>query len=108
METGRESHSAFKVFEATVAANECLLRISNLCVELYRESEHGLPTFNSDHSPLQQDGYFLPFYFQAVQSKSATQSGIRFISLAVPEVVAIVIIGAVVTKTGHYVFYSPL
>ncbi|KAL9075027.1 MAG: hypothetical protein Q9161_001958 [Pseudevernia consocians] len=49
------------------------------------------------------DGYFLPFYFQAVQGASASESGVRFISLAISEMVAIVATGALVTKTGHYV-----
>ena len=50
-----------------------------------------------------QIGYYLPFYFQAVEGVSATQSGVRFIALAFPEVLAIVIMGAIVTKTGLYV-----
>ena len=49
------------------------------------------------------DGYYLPFYFQAAQGVSATQSGISFISLAFPEIIAIMASGAIATKTGHYV-----
>ncbi|MCJ1404233.1 hypothetical protein MMC11_007458 [Xylographa trunciseda] len=49
-------------------------------------------------------GYYLPFYFQAVEGVSATASGVRFISLAFPEVLAIVIMGATITKIG---FYTP-
>ena len=45
----------------------------------------------------------MPFYFQAVQGVSATTSGIRFIALALPEIMAIVVSGAIVSKTGHYV-----
>ena len=45
----------------------------------------------------------MPFYFQAVQGVSATKSGIRFIALALPEIVAIVVSGAIVSKIGHYV-----
>ncbi|KAL8753064.1 MAG: hypothetical protein Q9199_005309 [Rusavskia elegans] len=52
------------------------------------------------------DGYYLPFYFQAAQGVSASTSGVRFIALALPEVVAIVITGALVTKTGHYVDFD--
>lgn len=57
---------------------------------------------------LLQTGYFLPFYFQAVQGVSATQSGVRFIALAFPEVLAIVLMGVVVTKTGYYVSIKSL
>ena len=49
------------------------------------------------------DGYYIPFYFQAAKGVSATISGIQFIPLAFPEVLAIVVAGAIVTKTGHYV-----
>lgn len=48
-------------------------------------------------------GYYLPFYFQAVKGVSATKSGIDFIALAIPEVIAILIAAAIATKTGHYV-----
>ncbi|KAL9582840.1 MAG: hypothetical protein Q9212_003070 [Teloschistes hypoglaucus] len=47
--------------------------------------------------------YYVPFYFQAVQSVSATTSGIRYIAFAIPEIVAIMISGATVSKIGHYV-----
>ncbi|KAI4234822.1 MAG: hypothetical protein LQ349_003549 [Xanthoria aureola] len=47
--------------------------------------------------------YYVPFYFQAAQSVSATTSGVRYIAFAVPEVVAIVVVGAIVTKIGYYV-----
>ena len=50
-----------------------------------------------------EDGYFLPFYFQAVQGASASESGVRFVSLAISEMAAIVVTGAIVTKIGHYV-----
>lgn len=45
----------------------------------------------------------MPFYFQAVQGTSPTKSGIRFIALALPEIVAIVISGAIVSMVGHSV-----
>ncbi|KAL9122049.1 MAG: hypothetical protein Q9187_001396 [Circinaria calcarea] len=48
-------------------------------------------------------GFYLPFYFQAVQGVSATRSGIDFIALALPEVFAILIAGAIANRTGHYV-----
>ncbi|KAI4124378.1 MAG: hypothetical protein LQ347_005765 [Umbilicaria vellea] len=47
--------------------------------------------------------YYIPFYFQAARDVSATTSGIRFIPLALPEVVAIVLSGAVTSATGYYV-----
>ena len=53
-------------------------------------------------------GYYLPFYFQAVQGVSATKSGVNFIALAFPEVLAIVIVGLIVTKTGFYTPYMVL
>lgn len=55
-----------------------------------------------------KDGYYLPFYFQAVQGASASESGVRFVSLAISEMVGIVVTGAIVTKTGHYVFTARL
>ncbi|KAK8104721.1 major facilitator superfamily domain-containing protein [Apiospora kogelbergensis] len=51
------------------------------------------------------DTYYIPFYFQAVQGVSAMQSGIQYIPLVVPQIVAVVIVGAIVTKTGHYYGY---
>lgn len=51
--------------------------------------------------------YYMPFYFQAVQGVSATTSGVRFIPLAFPEVIAIVISGALTSVTGHYVRQHP-
>lgn len=49
------------------------------------------------------DTYYIPFYFQATQGASAISSGAKFISLVLPEIVAIVITGAIVSKIGHYV-----
>ncbi|KAL8923566.1 MAG: hypothetical protein Q9208_004513 [Pyrenodesmia sp. 3 TL-2023] len=49
------------------------------------------------------DTYYIPFYFQATQGASAISSGAKFISLVIPEIVAIVITGAIVSKIGHYV-----
>ena len=45
----------------------------------------------------------MPFYFQAVQGVSATKSGIRAIPLCLSQIVAVVVVGAIVSKTGHYV-----
>ncbi|KAI4178451.1 MAG: hypothetical protein L6R41_008383 [Letrouitia leprolyta] len=47
--------------------------------------------------------YYIPFYFQAVQSVSATTSGVRYIAFAIPEVVAVITSGAIVSRIGHYV-----
>lgn len=49
------------------------------------------------------DGFYIPFYFQAVQSVSATKSGIQFVPLAFSEVFALLVVGAIVSKVGHYV-----
>lgn len=49
------------------------------------------------------DTYYIPFYFQATQRASAISSGTKFISLVLPEIVAIVVTGAIVSKIGHYV-----
>ncbi|KAI4270967.1 MAG: hypothetical protein L6R38_006970 [Xanthoria sp. 2 TBL-2021] len=47
-------------------------------------------------------GRFLLLYFQAVQGVSAPQSGILFRALASPKVLAIVLMGVIVTRTGYY------
>lgn len=50
-----------------------------------------------------QYAYYLPIFFQAGQGISATQSGVRFIALVIPEIVAIGVFGGIVSKWGHYV-----
>ncbi|KAL8962799.1 MAG: hypothetical protein Q9193_000852 [Seirophora villosa] len=52
------------------------------------------------------DTYYIPFYFQATQGASAVSSGAKFISLVLPEIVAIVDTGAIVSKIGHYVPFT--
>ncbi|MCJ1386956.1 hypothetical protein MMC17_010085 [Xylographa soralifera] len=52
--------------------------------------------------------YYLPFYFQAVQGTSVTLSGVHFLPLAAIQIVAVVLAGAVVSGTGHYVPYMIL
>ncbi|KAF2746363.1 MFS general substrate transporter [Sporormia fimetaria CBS 119925] len=47
--------------------------------------------------------YFLPVYFQSIQGVSATKSGVRFISLVCPQIVGLVVVGAIVSKWGFYV-----
>lgn len=51
------------------------------------------------------DTYYMPFYFQAAQDASATLSGAKYLALIIPEIVTIVITGAIVSKTGYYVPY---
>jgi hypothetical protein len=56
-----------------------------------------------------QLAYFLPFYFQAAQTVSATESGVRYLPLVIPQITALVLSGAIATVTGHYVstHYNP-
>ncbi|KAK8081415.1 MFS general substrate transporter [Apiospora saccharicola] len=49
--------------------------------------------------------YYLPIFFQSAQGVSTTESGVRFIALVLPQIVGLVIVGAVVTKWGYYVPY---
>ncbi|KAF2464463.1 efflux pump antibiotic resistance protein [Lindgomyces ingoldianus] len=49
--------------------------------------------------------YFLPIYFQSIQGVSATASGVRFIALVLPQIVGLVITGAIVSTWGYYVPY---
>lgn len=50
-----------------------------------------------------QYAYYLPIFFQAGQGVSAPQSGVRFIALVIPEIVAIGVFGGIVSRWGHYV-----
>jgi hypothetical protein len=52
--------------------------------------------------------YYLPIFFQSAQGVSTTESGIRFIALVVPQIVSLVIVGAIVTKWGYFVSFSVL
>lgn len=49
-----------------------------------------------------QYSYCIPFYLQAVESVSATTSGVRYI-VFVPDFVAIIMSGVIVSKVGYYV-----
>ncbi|KAK8101427.1 permease of the major facilitator superfamily [Apiospora kogelbergensis] len=51
-------------------------------------------------------GYYLPILFQSIQGVSTTQSGVRFIALIGPQIVTIVITGALVSQWGYYVPYA--
>ncbi|PWY92986.1 efflux pump antibiotic resistance protein [Aspergillus sclerotioniger CBS 115572] len=52
--------------------------------------------------------YYIPFYFQSAQLVSPTVSGVRGIPLGVSQIVAVVLTGAVVSMTGHYVPFMVL
>ncbi|KAH8759347.1 major facilitator superfamily domain-containing protein [Diaporthe sp. PMI_573] len=47
-------------------------------------------------------GYYIPIYFQAVKESTATQSGVQFLALAIPQIFAVVLSGALVTTFGYY------
>ncbi|KAF7861434.1 hypothetical protein EAF04_007999 [Stromatinia cepivora] len=49
--------------------------------------------------------YYIPIYFQAVRGLSATTSGIRFISLIVPQTVCLIVVGALASTWGYYAPY---
>jgi len=46
--------------------------------------------------------YYLPIWFQAIQGASAVESGIRNIPLVLSLVIASVVAGVAITKTGYY------
>lgn len=50
-----------------------------------------------------QYGYYLPIMFQSAQGVSTTESGLRYITLVGPQIVALVIVGGIVSKWGYYV-----
>lgn len=52
-----------------------------------------------------QDVFYIPFWFQSVQGLDALTAGIRMIAFALPQIIALVAAGAIVTRTGHYVCY---
>ncbi|KAH8649754.1 major facilitator superfamily domain-containing protein [Tricladium varicosporioides] len=47
--------------------------------------------------------YYMPIYFQSIQGVSATESGIRFIALVAPQIIATIIVGGIISKFGYYV-----
>lgn len=53
-----------------------------------------------------QVAFYIPFYFQAVQGVSPTTSGVRFIPLALAQILFLVATGVLVTKWGYYVYTS--
>ncbi|KAI0411742.1 MFS multidrug transporter-like protein [Xylaria grammica] len=50
-------------------------------------------------------GYYLPIFFQSVQGVTTSQSGVRYIAMVVPQIVSLVVAGAVVSIWGYYVPY---
>ncbi|MCJ1377535.1 hypothetical protein MMC17_000630 [Xylographa soralifera] len=46
--------------------------------------------------------YYMPFYIQAALNQSPLTSGISYMSLAVPQMIGLLVGGGVVTKWGHY------
>ncbi|KAI0545636.1 major facilitator superfamily domain-containing protein [Xylaria curta] len=50
-------------------------------------------------------GYYLPILFQSAQGASITESGLRYIALVGPQIVALLITGAIVSVWGYYVPY---
>lgn len=52
--------------------------------------------------------YFIPLYFQAIRGTTAGDSGIRMIPFIVANVIASVLAGVLVSKSGHYLpfFYA--
>ncbi|KAF2242512.1 efflux pump antibiotic resistance protein [Trematosphaeria pertusa] len=50
-------------------------------------------------------GYYLPIYFQSIKGSSPTKSGLQFMALALPQIFALILAGALTTKWGHYVPY---
>ncbi|KAM7202702.1 putative HC-toxin efflux carrier [Rhypophila sp. PSN 637] len=48
---------------------------------------------------------FLPFYFQAVRGQTPVQTGVAFIPLLLPQLVGLIVVGAIVKIYGHYVPY---
>ncbi|KAL9012108.1 MAG: hypothetical protein Q9173_003107 [Seirophora scorigena] len=53
------------------------------------------------------NGFFLPFYFQAVQGVGPSASGVKVIPLLLSQIVAVVAAGAVVKTWGHYPLCMP-
>ncbi|KAI0521607.1 efflux pump antibiotic resistance protein [Xylaria bambusicola] len=48
-------------------------------------------------------GYYISIYFQAAKGFTATESGTRFLAFALPQVIFLVVSGALVTLSGFYV-----
>jgi hypothetical protein len=44
-------------------------------------------------------------FFQTIQDASATESGVRYIAMMIPQIVTLALTGAIVSKWGYYVGY---
>lgn len=60
---------------------------------------------NPTRLTMRQTIYYLPFYFQAALGQSPIQSAVSYISLAVPQMIGLLVGGGVTTATGQYVRY---
>ncbi|KAI7782175.1 hypothetical protein LA080_013719 [Diaporthe eres] len=49
--------------------------------------------------------YFLPFWFQGVRAFSPVRTGLAFMALLIPQMISLIIIGAIVKQFGSYVPY---
>ncbi|KAI1471099.1 MFS general substrate transporter [Daldinia caldariorum] len=49
--------------------------------------------------------FFLPFWFQGVKGISPVWTGVDFIPLLLPQLVSLIVVGAIVKRFGHYVPY---
>lgn len=54
---------------------------------------------------IQQNALFLPFWFQAVRGLTPLSTGVAFIPLLLPQLVGLIVVGAIVKQFGHYVPY---
>ena len=45
----------------------------------------------------------MPFYFQAALNVTPLRSGVNYMSLAIPQMVGLLVGGGITTATGHYV-----
>ncbi|KAJ8112239.1 hypothetical protein OPT61_g5348 [Boeremia exigua] len=52
--------------------------------------------------------FYIPFFYQSVQLNTATISGLKEIPLGLAQVISIVVVGALVTRFGHYVPFMVL
>lgn len=59
--------------------------------------------FNYADSFRSKYAYYMPIYFQSIKGNTSTQSGVNFIALVVPQTVATVVVGGLITKYGFYV-----
>ncbi|KAK4205853.1 major facilitator superfamily domain-containing protein [Rhypophila decipiens] len=51
------------------------------------------------------DGFYLPFWFQTVKGLDPIATGVAFTAFTVPQIVALITVGALVKKYGHHVNY---